>query len=113
MTISGKLALRVILSRKSLSLIALGVCIIIASVFLMNLEHPRVAAHSRIYTYKDTPDNVTAPEKQPLPVKDSRPAETSAPTPLSAQSVVPNSDPAQTIKGLLIPVSGVTANKLR
>jgi peptidoglycan LD-endopeptidase LytH len=113
MTISGKLALRVILSRKSLSLIALAVCIIIGSVFLMNLERPRVAAGSNIYTYKDTSNNVTPRDKQPVPARDSRPAETSTPTPVAAHSVVPNSDPAQAIKGLLIPVSGVSANQLR
>jgi len=112
MSISGKLALRAILSIKSLGLMFACLCVIICSVLLMNFERPRVANRGDV-DRSNASNNTSAGEKASAPVKSSPASQTSTPTPLSAHSVVPNSDPTTNIKGLLIPVSGVTANQLR
>src|SRR5262252_1383974 len=107
MTISGRLALRRIFSRNSLALMALCLCVIMVSVLLMNFERPRAAViNSSTHTSSTTPD-VPPEQKQPAQAKELPGAGTSVPTPLSAHSVIPDSDPTKSIKGLLIPVYGV------
>jgi murein DD-endopeptidase MepM/ murein hydrolase activator NlpD len=90
---------------------ALCVCVIMGSVLLMNFERPRFAVRKPISQVKDTPTDV--PDSEKPPVKSSTNPETFMPSPLSAHSVIPDVDPTKTIRGLLIPVAGVTANQLR
>jgi peptidoglycan LD-endopeptidase LytH len=113
MSISSKLALRVILSTKSLGLMFACLCVIICSVLLMNFERPRAATRGDVDRSNEASNNASAGEKASAPVKSSSTSQTSTPTPLSAHSVIPNSDPSTNIKDLVLPVSGVTANQLR
>jgi murein DD-endopeptidase MepM/ murein hydrolase activator NlpD len=92
---------------------ALCLCVIICSVLLMNFERPRAAVGKNIQTAKDTTPKAATDEKPPAQAKEVPSAGTSVPSPLSAPSVIPDADPTKTIKGLLIPVYGVTANQLR